>query len=116
MCEAIPGQEQREHENSEVEMTNDNFKLNLESEEASNSHNTSSVDIIPINKKLLCPAWYPDIYLNIAPESSQTISLQNSGLGGVKRKSESDDYGPNDRKTDSRSGPGNFKRSRCSLY
>ena len=92
------------------------LKLNLESEEASNLQNTSSVELIPINKKLLCLAWYPDIYINIAPESSQTISLKNSGLGGVKRKSESVDYGPNDRKVASRSGPGNFKRSRCSLY
>ena len=86
-------------------------KLNLESEITSNPQNTASIVEVKTtfeqsNDKLLYPAWYPDVY--IAPESSQKTSQKhNRGFGGVKRKCESyiDDYGPNDRKFDERSGP-----------
>ena len=82
------------------------MKLNLESEVTSDLQNTSSVEEKTTsnqnNNELLCPAWYPDSY--IAPESSQTNFQQNSACGGVKRKGESSNYGPNDRKSDVRSG------------
>ena len=96
-------------------------KLNLESEMPSNPRNTVLVEVKTSfkdsNDKLLYPAWYPDEYF--APESSQTISQKNNrGIGGVKRKCESntEDYRPNDRKSDVRSGPGTYKRSRMSLF
>ena len=97
-------------------------KLNLESEIPSNPRDTVSLVEVKTtfkhsNDKLLYPAWYPDEYF--APEPSQTTSQKNNrGIGGVKRKCESntEDYGPNDRKSDGRSGPGTYKRSRLYLY
>ena len=94
-------------------------KLNLESEVTSDLQNTSSVEekttSNQINNKLLYPAWYPDSF--IAPESRQTIFKQNNrGFGGVKPKGESSNYGLNERKSDVRSGPRTYKRSRISLF
>ena len=98
------------------------LKLNLESEIPSIPQNTELlVEVKTISKRsndnLLYPAGYQDEFF--APESSQTnFHKNNRGIGGVKRKCESnaEDYGRNDRKSDGRSGPGTYKRSRLYFY
>ena len=74
------------------------------------------VEMKPTFKNVFYPAWYPDNIL--LPLPGQT-GFHNRGLsGGGKRKYDAirDEMGPNDSNCREKSGPGNYKKIRISLF